>query len=226
MTAAGAEALTLFFDLDGTLADPRDGMTKCHQYALERVGQPIPPQEDLVQYIGPPLRWTFSHLLGRDDPEVIEAAVGYYRERYSTVGLFEQEIYPGIPALLRSLHGDGFTLFVVTSKPTIFAEKIIDHFGLTAYFQRVFGPQLDGRFDDKTQLIAHIFAETTCQPHRTFMIGDRASDIIAGRANGTYTLAVTYGFGSAEELADAEPDQTCQRPADIRPAVLQAFGLA
>ncbi|MBN1362109.1 MAG: HAD hydrolase-like protein [Sedimentisphaerales bacterium] len=223
MTRVGAETPTLFFDLDGTLADPREGMTKCLLHALQRLGRLAPAPEALLQYIGPSLRSAFPRLLESDDPGLIEAAVRYYRERYSTVGLFEQDIYPGIPLLLQTLHGDSFNLFVVTSKPQIFAQKILDHFRLAEYFADVFGPQLDGRFDDKTELIAHIFEQTTCQPRQAVMIGDRASDILAGKTNGTRTIAVTYGFGSAEELAGAEPDQICHSPAAIRDAVLQAF---
>jgi len=223
MVKAGAGVLTLFFDLDGTLADPSEGITRCLGHALERLGRPVPPRSELLQYIGPSLRQAFPRLLSSDDPELIEAAVRYYRQRYGTVGLFEQVIYPGIPQVLRSLHEDGFSLYVVTSKPTIFAERIIRHFELDAYFLKVFGPELDGRFDDKTELIAHIIEQGTCQPRHVVMIGDRASDIAAGRANGTHTLAVTYGFGTAEELADAQPDQLCDCPQDIRPAIFGGF---
>lgn len=224
MVKAGAEVSTLFFDLDGTLADPSDGMTKCLRHALECLGWPTPPPAELLQYIGPSLRWTFPRLLASDDPELIEAAVGYYRQRYGTVGLFEQEIYPGIPPVLRSLHDDGFALYVVTSKPKIFAERIIRHFELDAYFVEVFGPDLDGRFDDKTELIAHIFARNICQPRQAVMIGDRASDIVAGKTNGAHTIAVTYGFGSVEELAATEPDCFCHNPAEIRQAMTITFG--
>jgi phosphoglycolate phosphatase len=223
MAKMDVQTPTLFFDLDGTLADPSDGITRCLRHALARLGRPVPPWEELLQYIGPSLRWTFPRLLGSDDPELIESAVAHYRQRYGTVGLFEQEIYPGIPALLQSLCDDGFALYVVTSKPRVFAEKIIEHFRLAAYFQEVFGPELNGRFDDKTELIAHMLAQGIGPPSHVVMIGDRASDILAGKANGTRTIAVTYGFGSAEELADAEPDQLCHGPTTIRDAALHAL---
>ncbi len=220
MAKAGTGISTLFFDLDGTLADPSDGITKCLRHALQCLGRPAPAHLELFQYIGPSLRQAFPRLLSSDEPELIEAAVRHYRERYSTVGLFEQAIYPGICQSLRSLHDDGFCLYVVTSKPTIYAERIIDHFDLAEYFEGVFGPQLDGRFDDKAELIAHIFEETARRPQQAVMIGDRASDIVAGKANGTHTMGVTYGFGSVAELAAAEPDRLCRRPDDIRTAVL------
>jgi phosphoglycolate phosphatase len=211
-----AHCSTLFFDLDGTLTDPKEGITRCLQYALEQLGRAFPPQAELVQYIGPPLRWTFPRLLTTDDPALIDAAVEHYRKRYADVGMFENELYPGIPELLKILRDEGFRLFVVTSKPTVYAERIVDHFGLTGYFEAVYGPHLDGRFDDKHELIAHILVERSVMPADAIMIGDRASDILAGRANGTRAIAVTYGFGSIEELATAQPDRICHNTLEIR----------
>ena len=216
MNQSTERCTTLFFDLDGTLADPREGITRCLQYSLEQLGRPAPPQAELVQYIGPPLRWTFPRLLGTDDTTLVEAAIERYRQRYATVGLFENELYPGISQLLGALHDTGFRLFVVTSKPTVYAERIVQHFDLTEYFEAVFGPHLDGRFDDKSELIAHLLNERSIAPADAIMIGDRASDIAAGKTNGTCTIAVTYGFGSAEELAAANPDWMCHSPSEIR----------
>ena len=219
MSATETTISTLFFDLDGTLTDPREGITRCIQYGLEQIGRPFPPQEELVKYIGPPLRWTFPDLLGTDEPELVDAAIRHYRQRYADVGLFENVVYDGIPEVLDALHDDGFTLYVVTAKPTVYAERIVRHFGLDPYFEATFGPELNGRFDDKTELVAHILAERDLQPEQTVMIGDRASDIAAGQANGTCTLAVTYGFGSADELTAVGPDAICHRPAEIRAKV-------
>ncbi len=210
---------TLFFDLDGTLTDPKEGITRCLQYGLEQLGRPAPPQAELVQYIGPPLRWTFPRLLTTDDSALIDAAIAHYRRRYADVGMFENELYPGIPELLKRLREEDFRLFVVTSKPTIYAERIVDHFGLTEYFEAVYGPHLDGRFDDKRELIAHLLAERSVTASDTIMIGDRASDILAGQANGTHTLGVTYGFGSIEELQTARPDRICHHPHEIHQAL-------
>jgi len=216
MNPSTERCTTLFFDLDGTLADPREGITRCLQYALTQLGRPAPPQAELVQYIGPPLRWTFPRLLTSDDSALIDVAIAHYRRRYADVGMFENELYPGIPELLKRLCQEGFRLFVVTSKPTVYAERIVDHFGLTEYFVAVYGPHLDGRFDDKSELLAHILHERAIAPERSVMIGDRASDIAAGKVNGTRTIAVTYGFGSAEELAAANPDWMCHSPSEIR----------
>jgi phosphoglycolate phosphatase len=206
---------TLFFDLDGTLTDPMEGITRCYQYSLEQLGYPVPPQTDLVRYIGPPLRWTLPRLLGTGDEALVDTGVRHYRVRFADVGLFENELYEGVPELLSTSSEAGFRLYVVTTKPAVFAKRIVSHFDLDKYFVEIYGPELDGRFDDKTNLIEHILRERDLLPEETVMIGDRASDIEAGKANGTRTLAVTYGFGDMEELAAAEPDRICASPAEI-----------
>lgn len=213
---------TLFFDLDGTLTDPSEGITRCLQYGLEQIGRPFPPQAELVQYIGPPLRWTFPQLLGTDDAKLVDEAIRHYRRRFADVGLFENEMYAGIPELLGALRDDGYDLYVVTSKPTVYAERIIEHFGLDRYFVATFGPDLNGRFDDKAELIAHILVDRNLRPQQVVMIGDRASDIAAGKTNGTHTLGVTYGFGDLKELTAAGSDTICHSPAEIHRTLTNA----
>ncbi len=210
---------TLFFDLDGTLTDPSEGITKCYQYSLEQLGYPFPTQADLIQYIGPPLRWTLPRLLGVEDDALVDAGVQHYRDRFADVGLFENELYDGVPELLTALSDAGFTLYVVTTKPAIYAKRILSHFDLDKYFVETYGPELNGRFDDKTELIEHILRERDLRPEEAVMIGDRASDITAGKTNGTHTVAVTYGFGDMEELTAAGPDCFCHNPTDIQRAV-------
>ncbi len=221
MIGSTQKALTLFFDLDGTLSDPSEGITKSVQHALQCLGRPYPDKSELQRYIGPPLRWTFPRLLGTDDSDLVETAIGYYRERYETVGLFENEVYPGVPELLQQLREDGYPLYVVTSKPTVYADRIIRHFGLDHFFIDVYGPELDGRFDEKSELVAFILCKRTLDPRRTVMIGDRARDVESGRTNGTRTIGVTYGFGSLAEIATAQPDEICHHPAEIYSAVLR-----
>ncbi len=213
--------LTLFFDLDGTLSDPSEGITRSVQHALACLGRPYPCNDELKHYIGPPLRWTFPRLLGTDDGELVETAIAYYRERYETVGLFENEVYPGIPELLARLQGEGYPLYVVTSKPTVYTDRILRHFELDRFFTAVYGPELDGRFDEKRELVGFILQERCLEPRRTIMIGDRARDVESGKAHGTFTLGVTYGFGGVEEITTAGPDAICHHPGDIYPAVLR-----
>ena len=219
MTDLMHEPLTLFFDLDGTLSDPSEGITGSIQHALACLGRPYPSKSELKQYIGPPLRWTFSRLLGTDDESLIETALVYYRERYGDVGLFENEVYPGVAELLQKLRDDGYEMYVVTSKPKVYSDRIIRRFGLDRYFIEVYGPELDGRFDEKVELIEFLLGERSLPPKRTIMIGDRARDIESGRAHGTHTIGVTYGFGSLEEITAARPDQICHSPNDVYPAV-------
>jgi phosphoglycolate phosphatase len=209
----------LLFDLDGTLSDPSEGITRSTQHALQCLGRPYPDKSELRHYIGPPLRWTFPRLLGTDDDTLIETAISYYRERYETIGLFENEMYSGIPELLQQLQDDGYPLYVVTSKPTVYSDRIIRHFGLDRFFIDVYGPELNGRFDEKRELVEFILRERCLDPSRTIMIGDRARDVESGKANGTRTIGVTYGFGGVAEIAAAQPDEICHRPAEIYPAV-------
>ena len=219
MTYSTQKPLALFFDLDGTLSDPSEGITRSIQHALQCLGRPYPGKSELQHYIGPPLRWTFHRLLGTDDAALVETAIGYYRERYETIGLFENQVYPGIPELLQQLQDDGYPLYVVTSKPTVYADRIIQHFGLDRFFVEVYGPELDGRFDEKRELVEFILCERCLAPRCTIMIGDRARDVESGRTNGTRTIGVTYGFGSIAEITAAQPEEICHRPGDIYPAV-------
>ena len=221
MTDSTHESPTLFFDLDGTLSDPSEGITRSIQHALKCLGRLYPSKSELQQYIGPPLRWTFPRLLGTDDESLIATALVCYRERYADVGLFENEVYPGIPELLQELRDGGYPMYVVTSKPKVYADRIVQRFGLDRFFIAVYGPELDGRFDEKVDLIEFILHACSLDPKRTIMIGDRARDIVSGRAHGTHTIGVTYGFGSLAEITAAQPDQICHSPNDIYPAVLR-----
>ena len=148
--------MNLLFDLDGTLTNPFAGITKCIGYALDMLGKQSPPRESLRWCIGPPLKESFAKLLASDDGAIIAKAVAFYRERFSTVGLFENEVYDGIPEALEALQKNGHTLYVATSKPAVYAERIMAHFDLQRYFRSVFGSELDGSRSDKTSLISHI----------------------------------------------------------------------
>jgi phosphoglycolate phosphatase len=193
-------AMNLLFDLDGTLTDPFEGITKCIQYSLLSLGRPSPPRESLRWCIGPPLKNSLSQLLASDDDQLTEEAVAAYRERFGVVGLYENDVYPDIPEMLGGLKEMGHTLFVATSKPTVYAERIIDHFDLWPYFIRIYGSELDGTRVDKTSLIAHILQNESIASSETFMIGDRKHDIIGAKANGIHGFGVLWGYGTREEL--------------------------
>ncbi len=199
----------LLFDLDGTLTDPSSGITNCIAYALDRLNIPCPPAESLKKYIGPPLYQSFMELLGTDDRSAGENAVKIYRERFSTIGLFENYPYENIPAALSGLKDGGYKMFVCTSKPQIFAEKIIDHFGMGPFFEKVFGSSLDGTHVEKDSLIAHLLSSEKLAAADCAMIGDRIYDIDGAVKNGVAPYGVSYGFGECAEFAQAEKIFDC-----------------
>ncbi|MBI2850497.1 MAG: HAD hydrolase-like protein [Chloroflexi bacterium] len=210
----------VFFDLDGTLTDPEEGIAKCLRYSLERLGRLYPGELEAKDFIGPPLRSTFEKLLCSDEKPLIEKAVSLYRERFSTVGLFENAVYPGIEDLLSTLYKNSFRLYIVTTKPKIYADRIIEYFRLARWFSDIFGTELDGRFDNKAELIEFILAHLKLAPEETVMVGDRREDIVAGKANRIKTVGVTYGFGSEQEIIDSTPDYVCSSPPEIRETIM------
>ncbi|WP_262029346.1 HAD family hydrolase [Microvirga sp. Mcv34] len=189
------------FDLDGTLTDPKAGITRSVQYALERLGRPVPDADELTWMIGPPLTAGFAELLGGAGE--VQDAVRFYRERYGDIGLFENEVYAGIPALLQELREKDVRLYVATSKLQAFARRIIDHFDLSRFFVEVYGSEPDNRNADKRDLIRHILDEERFDPARAVMIGDRKHDVIGARANGVAAIGITWGYGSRQELSEA-----------------------
>ena len=192
---------TVFFDLDGTLTDPKPGIVGSIQYALDALGARVPEPEELLWCIGPPLKSSFEILL--DDPALSDSAVALYRERFSEKGLFENRVYEGIEAMLSELRAQGATLHVATSKPHVFASRIIEHFGLSAYFDRVFGSELSGERADKTELLRHALAQTGAPRWQSFMVGDRSHDMVGALGNDLLGVGVLYGFGTADELTAA-----------------------
>jgi len=204
----------IFFDLDGTLTDPKPGITRSIQYALQKLEHPaIPTEDELTWCIGPPLRASFVRLLGADHSA--DHAVAFYRERFSDVGLYENGVYDGIREVLTFLGAAGHRLFVATSKPHVYAERIVEHFGLRDHFERVFGSELDGTRVDKSDLLAYALQETSVDPARTVMIGDRSHDMVGARNNGMTGIGVLYGYGSRAELLEAGAQRVCATPGAI-----------
>ncbi len=214
----------MLLDLDGTLTDPRAGIVRSIRHALDRLARPCPPDDALAARIGPPLRETFAVLLATADPARIEHAMRLYRERFADVGLFENEVYDGVPAMLDGLRRDGGRLFVATAKPAVFAERIVRHFALDHHFAGVYGPDLDGRLDDKAELLAHLLAAERLDPARVVMVGDRSGDVAAARNNGVRSIGVLWGYGSRAELLGAGADTVCAWPASLPAAVAGLLG--
>lgn len=192
---------TILLDLDGTLIDPGRGILGCCRRALEALGCPAPPEEDLRWVIGPPLRESVGRLLnGRADPE---EAVRLYRKLYGETGLFEATVYPGTLDALAALRARGMTLLVCTSKLRPFAERIVTHFGLAPYLAGVYGEEPDGRLADKGDLIAHLLVAEGLAPEAACMVGDREHDMRAAARHGIPGIGVLWGYGDAAELQSA-----------------------
>ena len=215
-----SNASNILFDLDGTLTDPREGITRCIQYALGRFDKAIPPWEQLTWCIGPPLKASFEQLLNTSDQTMLDLALVHYRKRFSEKGLFENTLYPGVVSALDDLQTAGFKLFLATSKPRVFARRILDHFKITPYFHRVYGSELDGRLSDKGILIAHIIEQEKLDPTSTVMVGDRVYDIEGGKENNVMTAAVAYGYGTRDEIDAAQPDVVFETIADLSKTML------
>lgn len=214
----------VLFDLDGTLTDPKPGITKCIVHALTRLERPAPDPEELAWCIGPPLSNSFPILLRDPDPELTARAIGFYRERFSVTGLYENSVYEGVPDMLRTLRAAGVRLFVATSKPTIYAVQILAHFELHGYFQAVYGSELDGTRTDKKELIAHLLRIEGLLPAHSLMVGDREHDVIGARACGLRSIGVRYGYGQEEELQRIVPDALCDLPLDVAKTALGLLG--
>jgi phosphoglycolate phosphatase len=216
--------VNVFFDLDGTLTDPAVGIVRCMQHALGAMECQIPwPDDALKRFIGPPLQESFKTLLGTDDPEQTLRAVVLYRERFGEVGLYENELFPEIPGVLSELREAGHRLWVVTSKAHVYADRIVDHFGLRTYFERVYGPELSGERAIKAELIAHVLERERISASEACMIGDRKHDIEGARANGLASIGVLWGYGSRAELERAGASAIVELPAAL-PETVRRLG--
>lgn len=187
----------VFFDLDGTLTNPELGITNCIQYAAEYYGVKT-KREDLRKYIGPPLRDTFVELIDEDHAD---DAVKKYRERFAPVGLFENEVYLGVPETLEKLKDMGYVLCTASSKPQNFVDTILEHFDLKKYFDFIGGATMDGRISKKEDVINIVLKETGFTPQDVLMVGDRMFDLTGAAEFGMDAVGVLYGFGSREELS-------------------------
>ncbi|MFP3415530.1 HAD family hydrolase [Bacillus sp. SIMBA_074] len=194
---------TFLFDLDGTLTDPKEGIINAVLYVLEKMGIEEVNISELDSFIGPPIQQSFADRYNMNEIE-IERAVFYFREYLKQSGLLENKVYDGIGALLQELKDAGNRLFVATSKPTVFAKQVIEHFQLTSFFEEIVGSNLDGTRIKKEEIIAHILqTNEELQKEEMVMIGDRKHDVIGASSNGIASIGVLYGYGSEIELSDA-----------------------
>ncbi|WP_141603550.1 HAD family hydrolase [Terrilactibacillus laevilacticus] len=206
----------ILFDLDGTLSDPKIGITKSVQYALKRMGINEPDIDKLECFIGPPLQVSFTEYYNFDQTSS-KTAIDFYRERFKDKGIFENELYRGIPELLNSLKEQQYTLVVATSKPTVYAEQILKYFKIDQYFDLVVGSHLDGTRSSKTEIINFILDRFHDHKKDHFvMIGDREHDLIGAHNAGIDSIGVQYGFGSYDELQSCKPTYLAKSIEDIK----------
>ena len=209
LKAAGLAKPTALFDLDGTLTDPAVGISRCIEAGLAAVD--LRPDGDLLRYIGPPLVDSFADQ--GVPPERIGEAVAGYRERFVTHGMFENEMYSGIPEALAELRDRGWLLAVATSKPEVFATKIVQHFEIDGYFEHVVGATLDSALRHKTDIVAEAIRRVGSAGVCKVMVGDRLHDMIGGSANQLATIGVLWGYGDIAELIGADADRLAsERP--------------
>ncbi len=189
-----------FFDLDGTLTDPAQGITNSFIHALKYFGIEIPSYEKLCSFIGPPLVDTFKTQFGFSDEQAVEG-VKKYREYFAAKGLLENTVYPGIPELLSTLKQNGKKLVVATSKPEEYSIKIIEHFGLSQYFENVCGSLMDETRSKKDEVIEYAIERNhIADRSKILMIGDRKHDMLGAKKCGISACGILFGYGSREEL--------------------------
>ena len=207
----------LLFDLDGTLTDSSEGITKSVQYGLQSVGIEVTDLNELLKFIGPPLDYSFREFYNLSE-EQIKKAIEKYRERYNSIGKFENVLYPGMVTLLKDMKKRGKHLAVASSKPEVFVRQILKHFNIEQYFEVVVGSGLDGSLNTKGEVVREalrqlftkeegervVLNKEICE--KTAMIGDRRFDIEGGKESGLITIGVEYGFPQEGELKKAKAD--------------------
>lgn len=214
----------LLFDLDGTLTDPKVGITTCVQYALSSFGIEEPDLDKLEPFIGPPLTESFMRFYHMDEAQA-QKAVDKYRERFRDVGIFENKLYRGVRRMLKDLYSKGLKLAVASSKPTVFVERILKHFHIETYFSVVVGSELDGTRAEKGQVVEEalrqLFGDGPVEREQAYMIGDRRFDVEGARAQGIESVGVAYGYGGIEELKEAKADYIVRSVAELHSFLLR-----
>ncbi len=205
----------VFMDLDGTLTNPKLGITKSVRYALQSKGIIVEELNSLCKFIGPPLRESFMTFYGFDAVQA-EELVTKYREYYKVTGIYENEVYDGMEELLSQLQASGRKIYVATSKPEEFAEKILEHFHLAHFFKDICGATMDGSRSTKEEIIRYTMERNGITEHeKVVMVGDREHDVLGAKAVGVASVGVLYGFGSREELQEAGADSIAMSVRDV-----------
>ena len=205
-------AKAVLFDLDGTLTDSGEGIINCAVFAMERLGIPVPPREELGVFVGPPLWDTFRQFGVPADR--VDEAVEIFRSRYVPIGKFENTPYPGIREVLEVLRAQGRKLYVATSKPEVTAREILEHFDLSRYFTEICGASVDKTRSSKEDVIAYLLSLDACKEH-SVMVGDTAFDVIGAAAHGIPTIGAAWGYGKQEDMISAGAAAIARSPEDL-----------
>ena len=205
-------AKAVLFDLDGTLTDSGEGIINCAVFAMERLGIPVPPREELGVFVGPPLWDTFRQFGVPSDR--VDEAVEIFRSRYVPIGKFENTPYPGIREVLEVLRAQGRKLYVATSKPEVTAREILEHFDLSRYFAEICGATVDKTRTSKEDVIAYLLSLDACREN-SVMVGDTAFDVIGAAAHGIPTIGAAWGYGKTEDMVSAGAAAIARSPEDL-----------
>ena len=207
----------ILFDLDGTVTDSKEGICNCVKYALEAAKRPIPTEEELMKFIGPPLIESFQKFSDMTFEEALQATETY-RERYSVTGLYENRLYKGMDQVLSTLQKAGYQLAIATSKPEEYSVRILEHFGIARYFDEIVGSTLDGGRNAKADVICEVFRRMNIQEEEkdtVIMVGDRKHDILGAKECGIASCGVCYGFAPAGELEEYGADYLVYRVEEL-----------
>lgn len=222
----------ILFDLDGTLTDPKEGITTSVQYALKAFGIEEPDLDKLTPFIGPPLKDSFMNFYGLSEGQA-DKAIAKYREWFAPKGIFQNAVYPGVPEMLEELKDKGKVLAVASSKPQVFVEKILEHFEMRDYFTVVVGSELDGTRGRKEEVVEEALRqmsvldginksnEDKVGDAHTVMVGDRNFDILGGKQYGLTTVGVTFGYAKEGELEEAGADFIMETVEALRGLLVQ-----
>ena len=211
----------IFFDLDGTLTDSKEGVVNCVRYAAQKLGGPQLDDETVLKFIGPPLHESFMEFYGFSKEQAFEA-VDRYRVRYKEKGVYENRLYPGMKELLEALKSAGVKLSVSTSKPTVFTEKILKQNGIFELFDQIVGANLDGSMTDKTEVMQEAMRRAGGKENNTFfMVGDRSFDMIGAKNCGVPGIGVYFGFAEPGELEEAGADYTVETTEELKTLLMK-----
>lgn len=210
----------ILLDLDGTVTDSMEGITKSIQYALKHFGIEVDDLNQLRKFVGPPLKESLMEFCHFNEAQA-EEGIRKYRERFADIGIYENAVYPGIESLLQELNAAGKQVMLATGKPAYYAEKILDYFHLSPYFKFVGGSGLDGSLSHKDEVIRHVLESNDIHDlSQVVMVGDRKHDIHGARQVGIDSIGVLYGYGDKEELIEAGAELMISSVEELKQALL------